>query len=115
MAPPSRGTWCEQSRIRMPALPALWQLQGSQPAAVFRGKCTCWGAGVAPSFCMSLPDSMGQWSQIKKKKTELRERKRRKGVGALIVLAAAGIWITLLAIIGLAVIAETMNILHEMA
>ena len=64
---------------------------------------------------MSLPDSMGQWSQIKKKKTELRERKRRKGVGALIVLAAAGIWITLLAIIGLAVIAETMNILHEMA
>ena len=64
---------------------------------------------------MSLPDSMGQWSQIKKKKTELRERKRRKGVGALIVLAAAGIWMTLLAIIGLAVIAETMNILHEMA
>ena len=64
---------------------------------------------------MSLPDSMGQWSQIKKKKTELRERKRRKGVGALIVLAASGIWITLLAIIGLAVIAETMNILHEMA
>ena len=63
----------------MPALPALWQLQGSQPAAVFRGKCTCWGVGAAPSFCMSLPDSMGQWSQIKKKKTELRERKRREG------------------------------------
>ena len=41
----------------------------------------------------------------------------------MIVLAAAGIWMTLLAIIGLAVIAETMNtviaetmnILHEMA
>ena len=98
----------------MPALPALWQLQGSQPAAVFRGKCTCWGVGAAPSFCMSLPDSMGQWSQIKKNETELRERKR-KGVGTLIVLAAAGIWMTLLAIIGLAVIAETMNILHEMA
>ena len=98
----------------MPVLPALWQLQGSQPAAVFRGKCTCWGAGAAPSFCMNLPDSMGQWSQIKKNETELRERKR-KGVSTLIVLAAAGIWMTLLAIIGLAVIAETMNILHEMA
>ena len=42
-------------------------------------------------------------------------REIRKGVGTLIVLAAAGIWMTLLAIIGLAVIAETMNILHEMA
>ena len=101
-------------RIRMPVLPALWQLQGSQPAVVFRGKCTCWGVGAAPSFCMNLPDSMGQWSQIKKNETELRERKR-KGVSTLIVLAAAGIWMTLLAIIGLAVIAETMNILHEMA
>ena len=30
----------------------------------------------------------------------------------MIVLAAAGMWMTLLAIIGLAVIAETMNILH---
>ena len=64
---------------------------------------------------MNLPESMGQWSQIKKNETELRERKRRKGVGTLIVLAAAGMWMTLLAIIGLAVIAETMNILHEMA
>lgn len=42
-------------------------------------------------------------------------REIRKGVSTLIVLAAAGIWMTLLAIIGLAVIAETMNILHEMA
>jgi|GEM_PF-2589854 len=81
----------------MPALPALWQLQGSQPAAVFRGKCTCWGAGAALSFCMNLPDSMGQWSRIKKNETELRERKR-KGVSTLIVLAAAGMWMTLLAI-----------------
>jgi len=64
---------------------------------------------------MNLPDSMGQWSQIKKNETELRKRKRGKGVSTLIVLAAAGIWMTLLAIIGLAVIAETMNILHEMA
>ena len=99
----------------MPVLPALWQLQGSQPAAVFRGKCTCWGAGAAPSFCMNLPDSMGQWSQIKKNKAELRDRKEGRRVSTLIVLAAAGIWMTLLAIIGLAVIAETMNILHEMA
>lgn len=57
----------------MPALPALWQLQGSQPAAVFRGKCTCWGAGAAPSFCMNLPDSMEQWSQIKKNETNLKD------------------------------------------
>jgi hypothetical protein len=42
-------------------------------------------------------------------------REKGRGVSTLIVLAAAGIWMTLLAIIGLAVIAETMNILHEMA
>ena len=45
----------------------------------------------------------------------MKERLLNGRAARVIVLAAAGIWMTLLAIIGLAVIAETMNILHEMA
>ena len=45
---------------------------------------------------------------------ELRE-KRREEVEALIVLAAAGMWVITLVLIGLAAITEALNALHELA
>ena len=54
---------------------------------------------------------MGQWDR-KSKESELRERRRE--VDALIVLAAAGVWMTVLSVVGFAVITEAMNELQEL-